>query len=147
LAGPQVGADLRLFGMKKEAQKGIAVMVNPQFKVAKGEEKRKIEMVTQNGEREDFLEGCLSFPNLWGTVRRYLKIAAEWQEIKRGKLVEKKEMLEGLEAIVFQHELDHLDGILFIDRIEEEGGKFYRSEGEKMVKTEVGEVLSQEKRV
>ena len=54
-------------------------------------------------------------------------------------------MLNGFEAIVFQHELDHLDGILFIDYIKRDGGKFYKFVGEKKVEWSIDKVVGEEK--
>ncbi len=59
-------------------------------------------------------EGCLSIPNVHADVPRAFKIAVRYQDLE-GNAVE--EELEGLPARVFQHELDHLNGVLFIDLI------------------------------
>jgi peptide deformylase len=88
------------------------------------------------------VEGCLSFPNLYGMVRRYLVIEAEWMEIFKKKLIKKKSELSGFEAIVFQHEVDHLEGILFVDHIKEDGGKLYLIKGKEKVEKDVGALLA-----
>ncbi|SRR6056297_3301932 len=59
-------------------------------------------------------EGCLSVPDFTGNVRRAGKITVEYIDIS-GK--EKQLNSRGFEAVVIQHEIDHLDGVLFIDRI------------------------------
>jgi peptide deformylase len=59
------------------------------------------------------LESCLSVPDHAGLVRRYSSISVRYTGLD-GEVVE--ERLEGLPAVVFQHELDHLDGVLLIDR-------------------------------
>jgi len=59
-------------------------------------------------------EGCLSIPGTWGIVRRHKKITVEYTD-RTGKI--RKEKLHGLEGIVVQHENDHLDGVLFIDKV------------------------------
>lgn len=59
-------------------------------------------------------EGCLSVPNVRGLVPRYREIEVEYTT-RDGKL--KQEILTDFIARIFQHELDHLDGILFIDRV------------------------------
>ena len=66
------------------------------------------------GESIRDLEGCLSFPNLWLHVSRYKQIQARYQDIN-GNIVETT--LEGLIARVYQHELDHLDGVCFDTRV------------------------------
>ena len=140
LAGPQLGMDRRFFGLKDEKTKTVKVYINPKIEQVIGQKIYPI-MVDEKGNQDEFLEGCLSFPDYWGTVKRYFKISASWQELNKGKLENKKEILEGLESIEFQHELDHLDGVLFIDHIKADGGKFYRWMGEKMVKWNLDEVI------
>lgn len=63
-------------------------------------------------------EGCLSLPNVKGRVNRHNWVRVRYT-FEDGSVV--KEKLEGFDAIIFQHELDHLNGVLFPDRIE---GKF-----------------------
>lgn len=89
-----------------------------------GEEGEKLEMINPTItklEKEVILsEGCLSFPNVFGNVRRYNYTEAEYMT-KNG---EKKTIkAEGLLAQAIQHEIDHLNGILFIDQVID--GKFY----------------------
>ena len=89
-----------------------------------GEEGEKLEMINPKItklEKEVILsEGCLSFPNVFGNVRRYNYTEAEYMT-KDG---EKKTIkAEGLLAQAIQHEIDHLNGVLFIDQVID--GKFY----------------------
>ena len=89
-----------------------------------GEEGEKLEMINPiitKLEKEVILsEGCLSFPNVFGNVKRYNYAEAEYMT-KDG---EKKTIkAEGLLAQAIQHEIDHLNGILFIDQVID--GKFY----------------------
>ena len=58
-------------------------------------------------------EGCLSFPNLFDNVVRHEKITVEYMDLDGKKQVKK---VKGREAVCIQHELDHLDGIVFLDR-------------------------------
>lgn len=60
-------------------------------------------------------EGCLSVPNVRGLVPRYKEIKVEYTDIEGNK---KQQILTDFVARIFQHELDHLDGILFSDRVE-----------------------------
>jgi peptide deformylase len=60
-------------------------------------------------------EGCLSVPGVWGMVKRQRTVKVK--AVDAGGLAVEIEA-DGLEAIIFQHEIDHLDGILFIDRAE-----------------------------
>jgi len=100
LAAPQVGVRQRVIVV--DVGENPITLVNPEITAADGE---------QVG-----LEGCLSLPDLVGEVRR-----AEWVGVKglnrRGKPITVEG--EGLLARALQHEVDHLDGILFIARIED----------------------------
>ena len=70
-------------------------------------------------------------------LKRFLKIKASWQEIENNILVNKEDVFEGFEAIVFQHEFDHLNGIVFTDHVREDKGKFCKMVGKEMVKTDL----------
>ena len=60
-------------------------------------------------------EGCLSVPNLRGKVKRYNTINVTYYTMEAKKITED---IKGLESIVYQHEIDHLDGYLFTDKVE-----------------------------
>ena len=60
---------------------------------------------------------------MFGVIERYLKIGVSWDEIEKENWFGNRE-LNGIEAIAFQHESEHLDGILFIDYIKSEDGEF-----------------------
>ena len=105
LAGPQVGVPERVFVMDatwKDGTPSPVVCVNPQIIVASA--------VTAAGE-----EGCLSIPDTPCLVRRPVAITLAWQDAKG---IRHSADLEGAAARIAQHELDHLDGILCIDRTE-----------------------------
>lgn len=142
LAATQIGSRKSFLGIKEGGQ--VRVLVNPKLVAVYGE-KVYPKMVDKEGVESDFLEGCLSFPDLFGTVKRFLKIEAEWQEIRNKKLETRSKTLEGFEAILWQHEYDHLLGILFVDHIKEEGGKLYEWKGEKKKEIEVEKLLKKEK--
>ncbi len=61
-------------------------------------------------------EGCLSIPGMRGYIERPRKIRAKWQNENEESF---DEIIEGFEAVVFQHELDHLNGILYVDRLKD----------------------------
>lgn len=109
LASNQIGHQLRAFSLNIEGD--ISYMLNP-------------ETVSLDGEPELTGEGCLSVPDLWYPVMRYPKATV------RGINLEGKEVVvegEGLLAQALQHECDHLDGMLYIDRLSrEERGKAMR---------------------
>ena len=62
-------------------------------------------------------EGCLSFPDVYEKVLRHEKVTVEYIDTKGKK---KKINAKDIEAVVLQHEIDHLDGIVFLDRVEEQ---------------------------
>jgi len=71
------------------------------------------EILEKSGEQSD-LEGCLSLPGFWGIVPRYKEITVKYQDRFGGfHIIETKDQM----ARCFQHEIDHLDGVLFIDRM------------------------------
>ncbi|MDD4938004.1 MAG: peptide deformylase [Candidatus Shapirobacteria bacterium] len=147
LAAPQIGISKRFFGIK-DGEKKVKVFINPKIKAASGErvypmmvKEKSVDTKSSTETMEDFLEGCLSFPDFFGTVKRWLKIKVEWMELIDKKFVPKVQELTGFEAIVWQHESDHLEGKLFVDYIKLEGGKFYKWVGEKMVEWDVNKVI------
>ncbi len=101
LAAPQIGISLAVFVYDIGDRSGV--MANPKI-------------VAHSDETEVEEEGCLSIPGVYGPVRRYKWIVVEYQDIRGRK---KKERFEGFSARVIQHEMDHLDGVLFVDKIED----------------------------
>ena len=74
-------------------------------------------LVTLTRKKEDAEEGCLSFPGLTGAVRRSLRIQMDYLDLQGNKM---SLTAGGLLARAIQHEVDHLQGVLFIDRMEPE---------------------------
>ncbi|MBI4138992.1 peptide deformylase [Candidatus Uhrbacteria bacterium] len=101
IASPQVGRNIRVF-IVNHGGIGTAY-INPLI--------TKTSDATVIGE-----EGCLSVPGVWGMVERAKKVTVEALDRHARKV---KLECKGLEAVIFQHELDHLDGILFIDKVKE----------------------------
>ena len=69
------------------------------------------------------LEGCLSIPKVWGMVTRYSWVKVKYLDEKG---IERVDKLSGFEATIAQHELDHLDGVLFTRRVIEQKGTLYK---------------------
>lgn len=86
-----------------------------------------------------YFEGCLSTPNIWGQVKRHLSIKVSFKDIK-GKFITKT--LKGIPAWIFQHEVDHLDGILFQDQVLKQKGKFYKFTGKDKTGTDIFEEVT-----
>lgn len=97
LAAPQIGVSQRVIIYDVDEQ--IQVLVNPVIDHCKGEQL-------------DPPEGCLSIPGLQGQVKRFNELRVRGQD-QRGRPVSKR--VSELEARVIQHEIDHLNGVLFID--------------------------------
>ncbi len=136
LAAPQIGLNKRFFGSKEIGKGSVLIYINPKIEKSYGE-KVFPKIVGEDKKEEDFLEGCLSFPKYFGTVKRFLNIDVSWDEIEEVNLIRKKRKLSGFEAIVWQHESDHLDGIVFVDRVKEDKGKFFKEVGGKIEKTKM----------
>lgn len=143
LAAVQLGMERRFFGLVMGNKRIMKVFVNPEITKVWGEKTRPM-LYFDDGKKEPFLEGCLSFPGLFGEVKRYLKIEAKWQELRGRKLVTSTKILEGIEAIAYQHELDHLNGILFIDHIYEEKGELFKWLEKEKIKWSVDKVVELE---
>ena len=99
LAANQVGIDKRFFVLDVEGRK--IKVINP-------------EILEFGDELVEFEEGCLSIPGIYKNVTRPEKIHVKYMD-ENNKIHE--ELLDGLLSRAFQHELDHLDGVLFIDKI------------------------------
>jgi len=99
LAAPQVGVSKRIIVIDGE-EEGLMVLINPILVKSEGE------LVEE--------EGCLSIPGIYSQVKRSSKVTVKALN-ENGDPIEMTK--EGLAARALQHEIDHLDGILFIDRI------------------------------
>ena len=102
LAATQVGMPLRFF-VYDDGENGPHSLAN-------------MELFDLEGEQE-FEEGCLSVPGLWFPTKRALKAKARGFDLK-GEPVEIE--AEGLLARILQHETDHVDGMIYLDRLSEE---------------------------
>ena len=98
LAAPQIGQNLRIIVIAQRS--GILTMIDPVLK--------KLSFFKEWGE-----EGCLSVPNTFGQVRRHRSLTCDYLD-ESGQPQTLKAI--GLMARILQHEVDHLDGILFIDK-------------------------------
>lgn len=134
LAAPQIGISKRFFALKEAKTKRIEVYVNPEI-TSNFDLEKKFFSFTNNksGSEEPFLEGCLSIPEVYGQVARWPEIKVRYQTLN-GE--EKNEIFTDYKAIVFQHELDHLNGVLFVDHVREVVGKLFKDVEGKMVEIE-----------
>lgn len=111
LAAPQIGNNIRVIATtqrekrgKKNKLIGETIMVNPVII------DRSKEMITAE-------EACLSVPDVFGFVRRHKTVVVEYLDPKNNK---QKKKLKDFNATIIQHEIDHLDGVLFVDKMVKE---------------------------
>lgn|GEM_PF-549808 len=125
LSAPQIGVLKRvfLFRHSEDDESDIVIVVNPKVISARGEER-------------DY-DGCLSIPHIYARTRRPLEIEFSGLLPDGSKY---REHLTGLPARIALHELDHLDGVLFIDRLDDFDDLYTIGH----VKTEAGEEETQE---
>jgi peptide deformylase len=124
LAAPQVGASVRMFVIDtdwgdEEKEKSPTVVINPEISEREG--------------RITWDEGCLSVPDYTATVERDATITLKGQDLDGNPI---EERAEGLRAVCIQHEVDHLDGVLFIDRISRLKRSLYVKKRKKQIAAE-----------
>ncbi len=127
LAAPQLGEPVRLIVVDTEwteegAERSPLVLVNPELHDPEGK-------VVWN-------EGCLSVPDFQAEVERAERVRLTARDLE-GRPLEIR--AEGLRAVCFQHEIDHLDGLLFIDRISRLKRNLYVQRRKKQLRREVEE--------
>ena len=130
LAAPQVGETVRLIVVDTEwteegAEKNPLVLVNPEILEREG--------------KLTWTEGCLSVPDYQAEVERAERVRLVASDLDGQELVIDA---EGIQAVCFQHEVDHLDGILFIDRISRLKREMYVRKRKKQVRQELEEAGS-----
>lgn len=104
LAAPQVGLRQRILVLNAEGERGTGeelAMINP-------------EIVGREGSPSDYEEGCLSFPGIYAQVTRPERCTVRYQDLE-GKAHEQS--FDGFTSRIIQHEFDHLEGVLLVDRM------------------------------
>lgn len=103
LAAPQVGVSLRVvtIDLQRDESRQPMVLVNPEIVAASQE------MATRE-------EGCLSLPGQYADVTRPAQVRVRWRDLEGAA---HDVHADGLLAVCLQHELDHLDGVLFVDHL------------------------------
>lgn len=110
LAAPQIGKNLKIFAMKPK--KEVKVVINPEILRI-----TKLSKSTKKNKNKSIMEGCLSLPHYYSPIKRSSKVTIKYLDVE-GR--EKIDTFEGMEAQIIQHEVDHLNGVLFIDRVLEQ---------------------------
>jgi peptide deformylase len=124
LAATQIGISLSIFITRPRENSVIRAFINPQI-IWKSDELS--ELVRDEGEgnsirKEKKLEGCLSINNIWGHLLRASHVKLRYLD-PTGQT--KEEKFSGFMATIIQHEVDHLNGILFTQRVMEQKEKLY----------------------
>jgi peptide deformylase len=121
LAAPQVAKSLAIFIIKPSEKSKVQTYINPKI--------TKIEEFTGKAKgKTKKLEGCLSLKDIWGEVERAKAVWLDYMD-ETGKKHHKK--FTGFIATIIQHEVDHLNGILFPKRVLEQKGTLYESKKDK----------------
>jgi len=124
LAACQIGKSLAIFAFLDKDKK-IRVIANPKVVETKYNKKKT---------KKSILEGCLSIPDYYGHVKRPSEITIKYQDLV-GQ--EKTETFKGFQAHIIQHEIDHLNGVLFIDHLIEQKQPLYELKGSEWEKVEI----------
>lgn len=130
LAAPQVGLPMQLFLMKPKSDSPVSVFINPEVVTMSDENAvpdfvNKSETIEKRKPKKGkLLEGCLSIPNIWGHVTRQKEVTISWQD-EKGKKHTK--LFKGFPAVIIQHEIDHLHGMLFTKHVMQQHEQLYKS--------------------
>lgn len=127
LAAPQIGKNLRVFLISYE--KTDRVVINPEVI-----ESRNIKHGARNVKKGEIMEGCLSLPNFYGPLERVNYVKVKYLD-ENGE--EKTEEFKDFFAQIVLHEIDHLEGILFIDRLLSKKRPLYRLKGKEWEEVEL----------
>lgn len=125
LAAPQVGKSSRIFIAKPSDKSDFMIFINPEII----EQSSRLDYVKRpkkdaSEKASKKLEGCLSLPAIWGPVLRNSSIVISYLD-EHGKSHKKK--FSNFLATIVQHEMDHLQGILFPKRVLDQKGILYKS--------------------
>ena len=127
LAATQIGVSLRIFITKPAETSPMEVFINPEI-IWKSKDLAEIERPKDSKpslRKERKLEGCLSIPNVWGYLKRPKIVKLSYMD-EDSKTHEKE--FSGFMATIVQHETDHINGILFTQRVLEQKQKLYNIE-------------------
>jgi peptide deformylase len=130
LAANQVNLPLSIFLARFDVKKNtpIHIFMNPEI-ITHSEE-----LVPDKHSKDSHspLEGCLSLPTFYGIVKRYKWVEVRYETIENNNFhdrITKIERFEDFPATVIQHEMDHLNGKIFVERILEQQGRLYKVTG------------------
>ena len=125
LSAVQAGKPIRLFIAYDPKTQEKLVIINPKITW------KSKKILHGLPDRENKFEGCLSLPGIFGLVKRHASLKLRWQDLQ-GQVHEQK--FKDFISVIIQHEIDHLDGILFTQRVLKQGGDLFRLEKDKQGK-------------
>jgi peptide deformylase len=129
LAAPQIGKKLQIFLAKfKDFER---VVINPELLKV---EQPKVNSTKTQRNKKEILEGCLSLPYYYGPLKRAGKITVKYMNEKGEKITE---VFKDFNAQIIMHEIDHLNGVLFIDRLFKEKKPLYKVDGDEWEEVEL----------
>lgn len=131
LSAVQIGVPKKVFSAYSKPSRMFLTFINPEIIWYSKE------LTDGIPESKNKYEGCLSVPNYWSIIKRSLSIKIRYQTLSGKKQVRQ---FSGFTATVIQHEYDHLEGILFIDRALEQKSKIYQLEKDENNKEYLKEV-------
>lgn len=127
LAAPQIGVSLQIFVMLSGVR--VRAVINP--KIISQSKKKNSKIPNE----DKILEGCLSLPNYYGPVERAWKVKVRFLNPETQKIEE--ETFRGFSSQVVQHEIDHLAGVLFVDKLLEQKKPLYQHTGDEWEEVEL----------
>ena len=106
IAGPQVGLNRRVVAVQRFDKEGEPFEIYPNVRI-----------IWASDSLAAGPEGCLSVPGLRGEVLRSQEVVIEYADIKDPAVPTVRDTVSGFTAVIFQHEVDHLEGVLYIDKL------------------------------
>lgn len=136
LAAPQIGVPLRIFLIRPDLRKKPQLFINPEITSYS-------QRLQTPQSKTGVYEGCLSIPHHYSPLTRSMSVTAKYQTLNlpgfalpegkdnlpAGQLIDCEGNFSAFAAHVIQHEMDHLNGILFIDHVLSQNSKLYHIEG------------------
>lgn len=115
LAAPQIGKNLKIFVVSFDNTK--LTVINPTV------ESVSSQLTDDSGKKDQIMEGCLSLPHFYGPLKRAKTVTIKYLTQEGEKKTQK---FEGFLAQIIQHEMDHLNGVLFVDRLIEQKRSLFK---------------------
>ena len=125
LAACQIGVNLKIFVMLAKGK--IVAVVNPEI-ISLSEEK------VNPKKANTIMEGCLSLPNYYTPLSRAKEVTLKYLTAENKTVTE---TFSGFEAQIVQHEMDHLNGLMFLDRLLEQKRKLFKLSGSEWEEVEI----------